>query len=64
MEKALCGEIDRLEALSAINPSVRPAEIAALRQQRAVLREALAAVEVSVDSLCLMVVASEEPSRR
>ena len=41
MEKALCGEIDRLEALSAINPSVRPAEIAALRQQRAVLREAL-----------------------
>ncbi|MBQ1784834.1 MAG: RNA polymerase-associated protein RapA [Gammaproteobacteria bacterium] len=64
MEKALCGEIDRLEALSAINPSVRPAEIAALRQQRAVLREALGAAEVSIDSLCLMVVASEEPTRR
>ena len=42
----------------------RVGEIAALRQQRAVLREALAAVEVSVDSLCLMVVASEEPARR
>lgn len=63
MENALCGEIDRLEALSAINPAVRQSEINALRQQRQLLREALARAEVQVDSLCLMVVGLDQPGR-
>jgi ATP-dependent helicase HepA len=63
MESTLCSEIDRLEALSAVNPAVRPSEMAALRQQRQLLREALPRAEVQVDSLCLMVVGLDPAGR-
>ncbi len=63
MESTLCSEIDRLEALSAVNPAVRPSEMTALRQQRQLLREALPRAEVQVDSLCLMVVGLDPAGR-
>jgi ATP-dependent helicase HepA len=54
MDAQLQGEIERLEDLRQLNDHVRPDEIAALRQQRDALRDALAASRLRVDALRLI----------
>jgi ATP-dependent helicase HepA len=54
METQLREEIDRLEDLRQVNDHISPEEIAALRQQRDALREALAASRLRLDALRLI----------
>jgi ATP-dependent helicase HepA len=54
MRKQLDAELDRLEALAAVNSHVRPEESAALREERAALAAAIAASRIRQDCLRLV----------
>ncbi|HET6632486.1 MAG TPA: RNA polymerase-associated protein RapA [Rhodanobacteraceae bacterium] len=54
-QQQLCGEIERLRALLAINHSVRATDIEALEAERAALAEALPGARVRLDALRLVV---------
>ncbi|UHD15158.1 RNA polymerase-associated protein RapA [Thiocapsa bogorovii] len=55
MQTLLGEELDRLRALSRVNPNVRPEEIAALEDRREQLAQALAKTELRLDALRLIV---------
>lgn len=54
MEALFQDEISRLEALARVNPAVHPEEIAALRNERDALREALPQARLRLDALRLI----------
>jgi ATP-dependent helicase HepA len=54
MEKELGHEGERMKALAAVNPAVRPSEIAAIEEQRRQLRTHLASARVRLDSVRLI----------
>ncbi len=55
MEQAMGVEIDRLRALAAVNPNVRPGEVAAAEAHRAELRDQLAGARLRVDAIRVVV---------
>ena len=52
---SLGGEIDRLKSLSAVNPNVRPEEIALLESHRDEVRQQIENAVVRLDSLRVIV---------
>ncbi|SDY33097.1 ATP-dependent helicase HepA [Allochromatium warmingii] len=55
MQQRLGEELERLEALARVNPTVRPDEIACLRQRREQLAEVLGQTQMRLDALRLIV---------
>lgn len=57
MQHSLNGELERLQALKAVNPNIRDEEIAAIEQQIAALNDYISEAQYQLDSLRLIVVA-------
>jgi ATP-dependent helicase HepA len=57
MRQGLDAEIERLQALAAFNPTIRPEEVAQLRDERARLEAALGHIHLRLDALRLVVFA-------
>jgi ATP-dependent helicase HepA len=55
MERQLGGEVERLRALAAVNPNVRPEEIAGAEREMVALREALKHARLRLDALRVIV---------
>jgi ATP-dependent helicase HepA len=55
LDRQLGHELERLRALAAINPAVRPTEVAALEVQRTQLKESVEAARLRLDSVRLIV---------
>jgi ATP-dependent helicase HepA len=57
MGRVLDAEIERLEALAAVNPTIRPEEMTQLRNERERLALALGHIHLRLDALRLVVFA-------
>ncbi|WP_298443592.1 RNA polymerase-associated protein RapA [uncultured Ferrimonas sp.] len=58
-EQELGGELERLQALKAVNPNIRDAELDALREQMNMVKAHLARAQIQLDAIRLIVVTPE-----